>query len=214
MRRVYRLVMFFLCGAVLSACKPEADPVAGVLGTESPAPGRLSPYWELPEFDLLDQTGAAFKRSSMKGKVWVVDFFYTSCPGPCPALTSRLSELHQRFSADPRVGFLSVSSDPLRDTPQVLRVYAEKFRADERWVFLTGSKDAVYDLANKGFRLSLKEVADPVDPISHSTRLCLVDSMGWVRGFYEGVGEESSPASKQLEEDAKVLVSEMVSLKP
>jgi protein SCO1/2 len=142
----------------------------------------------------------------MKGKVWVVDFFYSSCPGPCPALTSRLSEVHQEFSGDARVGFLSVSSDPEKDTPEVLRAYATKFKADDRWHFLTGPKGRVYDLANNGFKLSLKEVPDAPEPISHSTRLALVDREGWVRGFYEGVGEESSSAGRRLKEDIEALL--------
>ncbi len=184
------------------ACKPS---VAPHVVTTQPLP-RLEKYWQLSDFDLQDQMGETFSLPRMKGKVWVVDFFYSTCPGPCPALTSRLSEIHRDFSGEPRVGFLSISSDPEKDTPEVLRAYAKKFHADDRWYFLTGQKSSVYGLANNGFKLSLKEVPEATEPISHSTRLALVDAEGWVRGFYEGVGEESPSAAKRLKEDIRALL--------
>ena len=201
----YFLLAFTLFGF---ACKPSSDPVAAVGKEPQSSYPRLAKYWQLPQFELLDQNGKLFTASGMKGKVWVVDFFYSSCPGPCPALTSQLSGVHRDFAGESGVGFLSISSDPEKDTPEVLRAYAGKFHADERWFFLTGSKTRIYELANYGFKLSLKEVVDSPDPISHSTRLCLVDQQNYVRGFYEGVGEESSSAGKRLREDARALLRE------
>jgi protein SCO1/2 len=138
----------------------------------------------------------------------VVDFFYTSCPGPCPALSSRLSDLHRAFTGENKVGFLSISSDPERDQPVILKKYAEKFHADERWWFLTGQTSAVFSLANQGFKLSLTRTEGGAEPVTHSTRLALVDAQGWVRGFYEGVGEEGDSASELLLEGIKTLLKE------
>lgn len=197
----------FALGALFSACKPGqsfSDSVQ-LLGPKQAGLPRLHKYWELPEFELTTHTGAAFSKKEMLDKVWVVDFFYTSCPGPCPALTSRLSGIHQNFSKEPKVGFLSISGDPQKDSPEVLSVYAKRFKADERWVFLTGQKDRIYSLANEGFKMSLKEMPGEQDSVSHSTRLVLVDKEGWVRGFYEGVGEESPEATKRLETDIREL---------
>jgi protein SCO1/2 len=209
-RKTFFLFVFGVCGF---ACRPVADPVASVGVDQKSVLPRLAKHWELPHFELVDQNGMPFLSSVMKGKVWVVDFFYSSCPGPCPALTSQLSSVHRDFEGEAGVGFLSISSDPEKDTPEVLRAYAGKFHADERWLFLTGSKPRIYELANTGFKLSLKEMADSPEPISHSTRLCLVDQQGWVRGFYEGVGEESSSAGKRLREDARALLNEAGALK-
>lgn len=200
------LSSFFVLCAV--ACRPSADPVAGVVVDAQNVLPRLSKHWKLPEFELVDHHGKPFLSSAMKGRIWVVDFFYSSCPGPCPALTSQLSTVHRDFAGEAGVGFLSISSDPEKDTPEVLAAYAGKFHADERWLFLTGLKPQIYELANAGFKLSLKEIVDAPEPISHSTRLCLVDREGWVRGFYEGVGEESSSAGKRLREDARALLRE------
>jgi protein SCO1/2 len=168
----------------------------------------LNRMWQVPAFQLTDQRGMSFDASLLKGKVWVVDFFYSSCAGPCPMLTSRLSEIHRKFAGTSGVGFLSISSDPEKDTPEVLAKYAEKFGADERWFFLTGDKAAVYRLANEGFKLSLTEVLGAPEPITHSTKLVLMDSEGWVRGVYEGVGDSSLKASEKLVADIRVLCRE------
>jgi protein SCO1/2 len=197
----------FAQGALFTGCKPgqSVSDSVQMLGPKQPGLPRLHRYWELPDFELTTQTGAVFSKKAMLDKVWVVDFFYTSCPGPCPALTSRLSGIHQNFSKEPQVGFLSISGDPQKDSPEVLSVYAQRFKADERWVFLTGQKDRVYALANEGFKMSMKEMPGGQDPVSHSTRLVLVDKEGWVRGFYEGVGEESAGATERLEADIREL---------
>jgi protein SCO1/2 len=135
----------------------------------------------------------------MSGRIWVVDFFYTTCPGPCPALTSRLSEVHRAFAGDARVGFLSISSDPVKDTPEVLRRYAERFKADKRWLFLTGDESAVFKLANEGFKMGIAKVEGAPEPVTHSTKLALVDESGMVRGFFEGVGEEDGTGKGRRE---------------
>ena len=194
--------------ALFFGCKPgqSVSDAVQLLGPKQSGLPRLHRYWELPDFELTTQTSAVFSKRSMLGKIWVVDFFYTSCPGPCPALTSRLSGIHQKFSADARVGFLSISGDPHKDSPEILSVYAQRFGADERWVFLTGQKEQVYALANEGFKMSMKEMPGEQDSVSHSTRLVLVDREGWVRGFYEGIGEESADATARLESDIRELL--------
>jgi protein SCO1/2 len=145
----------------------------------------------------------------MVGKLWVVDFFYTTCPGPCPALTSRLSEVHKAFVGEDRLGFLSISSDPEKDRPEVLKRYAEKFEADARWRFLTGDVAGVFSLANEGFKLSITKTEGGAEPVTHSTRLVLVDSEGFVRGFYEGVGEEGADGAASLTKGIQTLLKDL-----
>lgn len=173
----------------LTGCESDSSVVKRCLGT----------YWAVPDFSLINQDGLPFRRSEMGGKIWVVDFFYTTCPGPCPALTSRLSEVHRAFAGDSRVGFLSISSDPLKDTPEVLKQYAERFHADQRWLFLTGEEAAVFGLANEGFKMGIAKVAGAPEPVTHSTKLALVDETGVVRGFFEGVGEEEGDGKGRRE---------------
>ena len=152
----------------------------------------LQRHWAVPDFQLIERSGQAFSQADLRGKVWVADFFYTTCPGPCPMLTSRLSELQSATSKLPDVRLVSISTDPAKDTPEVLQKYAEKFGAGENWLFLTGKKEAIFDLANKGFKLAVVEGGPVEEPITHSTKLVLVDQTGMIRGFYEGVGEENT----------------------
>lgn len=152
----------------------------------------LQPLWSLPEFKLTERSEKAVTLADLKGKVWIADFFYTTCPGPCPMMTSRLSDLHKELSSEADVRFVSISTDPVKDTPEVLTQYAQKFGASDRWLFLTGEKQEIYRLANEGFKLSLTEDLSAAEPITHSTKLVLVDRAGTVRGFYEGIGEEDT----------------------
>ncbi len=202
-----KYLRLLLTVGVLSAgaCRPQprADAVAVDHGS-APAE-RLSRLWKRPAFEFIDQDGQPFSASQMDGRVWVVDFFYTTCPGPCPALSSRLSELHRQFAANPKVGFLSISSNPEKDRPEVLKLYADKFAADARWRFLTGDKAQIFSVANQGFKMGLTEGSADGEPVTHSTRLLLLDQEGWVRGFYEGAGEGSEDASKRLIADIETL---------
>lgn len=105
-------------------------------------------------------------------------------------MSSRLSDLHKELGSEADLRFVSISTDPVKDTPDILKQYAQKFGASERWLFLTGDKQEIYRLANEGFKLSLTEDPSAAEPITHSTKLALVDRAGTVRGFYEGIGEE------------------------
>jgi protein SCO1/2 len=201
---IYPIALFIL---LLSGCKPQ--PAQMRASVEPPQGTNLSQkFWQVPAFELVDQDGNAFNSGAMLGRVWVIDFFYTSCPGPCPALTSRLSELHKKLSSENRVAFLSISSDPEKDKPEILKKYAVRFGADQRWFFLTGPVSTVFSIANQGFKVSLTKIENSPEPVTHSTKLILVDSKGWVRGFFEGVGEETGEASKRLEEAIRVLLKE------
>jgi protein SCO1/2 len=105
-------------------------------------------------------------------------------------LSSRLSDVQKALGAEPAVRLVSISVDPEKDTPDVLKKYAEAFKANERWLFLTGQKDAIYSLAREGFKLPIADAPAEGGLIIHTTRLILVDKEGVVRGFYEG-GNES-----------------------
>ena len=145
-----------------------------------------------------------FGRKDMLGKVWVVDFIYTHCAGPCPLLTERLSKLAE--SLPPEVGLLTVTVDPEGDTPERLRTYAKGYGADpRRWVFIRGTLLQTYDLLYAGFRLPMS--SDPKAPpgarVTHSTRFVLVDKKAAIRGFYDGLGDLDNAA---LARDARRLL--------
>lgn len=107
-------------------------------------------------------------------------------------MTSRLSDLHKELKEDGDVRLVSISIDPAKDTPDILKQYAEKFGASERWLFLTGDKQEIFHLAKDGFKLTIAEDPSAAEAITHSTKLALVDRTGTIRGFYEGAGEEDT----------------------
>lgn len=160
-------------------------------GCSRPAAEPLPKIKEIPAFQLTERTGENFGLSQLQGRYWIANFFYTTCPGPCAALSARMGEVQQAVSDFEDVALVSISSDPEKDTPEVLRGYATTFKAGPRWFFLTGKKDAIYELANKGFLLSLTEdPSNKTEPITHATRLVLVDKTGAIRGYYDGTTSE------------------------
>ncbi|HTA16911.1 MAG TPA: SCO family protein [bacterium] len=147
-----------------------------------------------PEFTLVDQDGRPFDSDALKGKVWAVSFIYTRCATSCPLITDQMAQLGKRWAKEPDFRMLSITVDPMHDSPKVLLDYAKGFQADPKaWTFLTGPPDQVYTLIEKGFlasveRLSVDEKGVQVD-IPHSTNVEIVDRQGEIRGVFEGVLE-------------------------
>ncbi len=186
MARPFLAVVLLGAATLLGGCK-KRDAIEMI---QPPAVSTALPkHWTLPEFALTERSGQTVHLSDLAGKVWVADFFYTTCPGPCPMLTSRFSDVQKALGAEPEVRLVSISVDPEKDTTEVLKAYAERFKAGERWLFLTGRKDNVFSLARDGFKLPVAEATVEGAPIIHTTRLILVDKAGNVRGFYEGATE-------------------------
>ncbi len=148
----------------------------------------VSSYGNVPEFTLINQDGKNFGSADLRGKIWIADFVYSTCPGPCPMISSRMSELQKPLEKTD-VHLVSFSVDPTKDTPEVLRGYAEKLQAEPgRWDFLTGPQSTIYNLSRDGFKLAVgEEKGVPV----HSTRMILVDRHGAIRGYYDAVESEA-----------------------
>ena len=145
----------------------------------------VSSYGTVPEFVLVNQDGQNFGSAQLRGKIWIADFIYTTCPGPCPMISSRMSELQKPLEKT-GVHLVSFSVDPAKDTPQVLRGYAERLQAEPgRWDFLTGPQSTIYNLSRNGFKLAISDGSDAKGIPVHSTRIILVDRHGAIRGYYD-----------------------------
>jgi protein SCO1/2 len=145
----------------------------------------VSSYGTVPSFQLVNQNEQAFGSAQLAGKIWIADFIYTTCPGPCPMISSRMSELQKPLEKTD-VHLVSFSVDPEKDTPEVLRGYAEKLQAEPvRWDFLTGPKSTIYKLSHDGFKLAVSDGSDAEGIPVHSTRMVLVDRHGQIRGYYD-----------------------------
>ncbi len=144
----------------------------------------------MPEFTLVDQTGAPFGSRDLAGDVYVASFFFTSCPTICPRLMQQVGKLQtglDEYEVD-GVRLVSISVDPEVDTPERLREYANSIGIDpERWTLLTGDPATIRELLEQGFKVAMggkDETAGPYD-IAHSAKLVLVDPQGGHRGFYD-----------------------------
>lgn len=178
------------------------------VGSQPPSAQALGPdivRIPLAEFTLTERSGAAFSLSDLRGEVWIADFVFTSCAGPCPMMSSHMQRLQDDLADVGHLKLVSFSVDPTRDTPEVLRAYADRYGADaQRWLFLTGSMDLIYDLAIDGFKITVEEAREN-NQIIHDTRFVLVDAEGAIRGYYDST---SGPELQRLRNDARALARE------
>jgi len=124
------------------------------------------------------QDGQTFQTNSMLGSTWLVNFFFTSCHGPCPLMTSQIATVMAKV---PDLKVLSLTTDPETDTVQVLKSYSEKFKADSsRWTMARGEEKTLQQFGQDVLKLPVGEVPD-----AHSARIVLIDKMGQIRGWYD-----------------------------
>ena len=146
---------------------------------------------ELPRFELVDARGKPFGSDDLRGHVYVASFFFTRCQSICPALMKDLARLERRYRDDglDSIRLVTISVDPAHDTPEVLRAAADRYGVDPaRWILLTGSLDAIHDLAVRGFQVALGEAQTTTEglvDVAHTGKLVLVDAQGRLRGYYD-----------------------------
>lgn len=152
----------------------------------------LQKLYPLPGFSLTAQDRSTMTLDTLRGKVWVANFIFTTCPGPCLMMTQRMAQLQRQLGPLDDVRLISFTVDPDRDTPEVLKAYAEKHGAiPGYWFFLTGPRAALYELAQKGFKVATvdqgPDATGPDGQFLHSTKMVIVDRDGFVRGYFDGV---------------------------
>lgn len=145
-------------------------------------------YRRVPDsVSLTNQSGKSFKLGDLRGSVVVVDFFFTRCTGPCPMMNRNMAQVAGEFASEPGVKFLSITVDPVYDTPKELAAYARTFEADSsHWVFANaGSPQSTYNLAADGFGMSAGERSQPdtVATIFHDERYVILDRKGGIRAY-------------------------------
>ena len=137
---------------------------------------------EIPAFSLVDQDGDRFTLDNVKGNVWLADFIFTTCSGPCPIMTERMGMVQHDLLDIDKLKFVSFTVNPDYDTPEVLKKYAQRFDADVgSWSFVTGKYEQIQELIVEGFKMG-----DVEEIVFHSTRFALVDHEGNLRGYYSG----------------------------
>lgn len=144
-------------------------------------------YHTIPHFRLQTQLGDTLDSDSLLNHIYVVDFFYTTCPGVCPRLSNQMERVQKSFIKDEKVKFVSISVDAVKDSVPALKTYADAHNAvPDKWYFVRGSREEIFDLAQKGFFVSAMEDVNPEDFL-HSEKFILVDYNGNIRNYYNGL---------------------------
>lgn len=173
-----------------------------------------------PEFEFTNQNNEIISNEYYKGKVYLVEFFFTTCPSICPIMNQRMVEIQNEFYGNPNFGIASFTINPEVDTPEVLKQYADNYGAKHpHWNFLTGNRDDILKLSNEGFNLYADANMDENGDFSHSGLFALIDKEGYIRSrtddfgnpliYYQSLDEENSPNQIDiLKEDIAKLLKE------
>ena len=137
---------------------------------------------KVPEFAFLNQDSIIISNEDFNKKVYVAEFFFTSCPSICPIMNKNMKRIENRFGKRQDFGIASFSIDPIKDTPSVLKAYAETYEVfSQNWHFLTGEKDKIYNLANEGFNIFASVNPRVAGGFEHQGYFALIDKNGFIR---------------------------------
>ncbi|MEZ4798097.1 MAG: SCO family protein [Flavobacteriaceae bacterium] len=144
---------------------------------------------KVPDFSFINQNGDTISNKDYLGKVYLVEFFFTTCPTICPRMNSNLVKIQKNFEGIDNFGVASFTINPNYDTPEVLKAYAEKYGVtNPNWHLMTGEQDAIYKLANEGFNLYTAEDETVEGGFEHSGNFALIDKNGFIRSRFDDYG--------------------------
>ena len=159
----------------------------------------------IPAFQFIDQNNHIVDTNTIKGKIYIVDFFFTHCPSICPKMKAEMHKVYEKYKAQSDILILSHSIDPARDSVALLKHYADKLNIDQsRWLFLTGNKDSIYAMADHYLAFALADKDAPGGFI-HDGNFILIDRQRRVRGYYDGTTDDGT---QKLIDDIETLLNE------
>ena len=176
---------------------------------------------KVPDFTFFNQDSLIISNEDFKDKVYVVEFFFTSCPTICPIMNKNMKKIENKFGSKENFGIASFTVDPIYDTPKVLKNYAESYDVfSQNWHFLTGEKESLYSLANEGFNIFASVNPKVAGGFEHQGYFALIDKKGFIRSrsdkygnpivYYMGVDQENVKVQEVdlLIEDIEKLLKE------
>jgi len=171
---------------------------------------------EVPDFSFTNQDGKTISNEDYKGKVYVAEFFFTTCPSICPIMNRNMVKIQNKFFGNPNLGIASFTINPEHDTPEVLKIYADSYKiTNPNWHLLTGDKQEIYNLANAGFNLYVGEAAEVEGGFEHSGFFALIDQEGKLRSRYDENGNPliyydglEAEGIQMLMEDIEILLDQ------
>ena len=186
-----KLLFTLLSISILIACTQEKGsqelPIFGNVVYEE----NDTIYHTIADFQLIDQDSSVVTNDSYNGKIYVADFFFTSCPTICPKMKAQMLRVYEKFESNEQVGILSHTIDPTYDTVALLKDYADRLGVkSDKWKFVTGDQDYIYDLAEDSYMSIADEDENAPGGYIHSGAFLLVDKERRIRGVYDGTVPE------------------------
>lgn len=178
--------------------------------------GKLEKIGPAPKFELLNQDNLKISNETYKGKVYVLEFFFSTCPSICPKMNQSMLQIEKKFFGNPNFGIVSITIDPEHDTPAVLKVHRELLGVkSSNWNFLTGDKTYIFDLSNKGFNIYAGQNNKAQGGFEHSGLFALIDKNGTIRCrkddygnpilYYDGLDKKGV---RDIQQDIAILLKE------
>ena len=164
-------------------------------------------YHQIPDFEFINQDSVKITQKDFAGKIYVADFFFTTCPTICPKMKTQMLRIFKKFKDNPKVAILSHTIDPRHDTPAVLKEFSTNLGIqNSMWQMVTGDKAKIYEIGQKSYMVSATD--DPTQPggIVHSGAFILVDKNHHIRGIYDGTEPERVD---KLMADMEILLNEL-----
>ena len=178
------------CGAPSEKTSEVAE--LPILGERYVDDNQDTVYHSIADFAFVNQVGDTIRKEDMAGKIYVADFFFTTCPTICPVMKKEMLRVYEQFKGEPNFRILSHSIDPTHDTQAVLKDYAEKLGVPDAatWNFLTGDQEKIFEIGQTSYMTTT--MADDMEPggFLHSGAFLLVDQQGRIRGVYDGTKTE------------------------
>jgi protein SCO1/2 len=186
------------------------------VATSSTNTSNLVKIGPAPKFDLVNQDNVKVTNETYKGKVYVLEFFFSTCPTICPKMNQSMLQIEKTFFGNPNFGMVSITIDPEKDTVAVLKAHRELLGVESsNWNFLTGDKKYIFDLANKGFNLYAGENKNVTGGFEHSGLFALIDKKGNIRCrkddygnpilYYDGLEKKGV---RDIQQDIAILLKE------
>ena len=163
-------------------------------------------YHSIPDFEFIDQDDRKIDQKSMEGKIYVAEYFFTTCKSICPVMNDNLKRVYKEFRNRKDFLILSHTVDPETDSVPVLKQYADAHGVnDDRWKFVTGDKKKLYEIARKGYLLNAEEGNGGEEDFIHTQNFALIDKEHHIRGFYDGT---DSLEINRMIQDIRILLNE------
>jgi len=180
-----------ILGSIWGCQTPQAETLP-ILGRSTVGLQGDTLYHTIGDFSFVNQEGKEVTAHTFDNKVYVADFFFTSCPTICPTMKTQMLRIYDRYQSNPEVAILSHSIDPTHDTVAVLHDYAERLGVDnsEFWHFVTGDKDEIFKIGQTKYMVTADEDSEAPGGYIHSGAFLLVDKQKRIRGVYDGTKEE------------------------